>query len=79
MIGLILTLCALTQDAAEIDRILEKVRAARPSDAALSFYRHDWAPTWDGALLRASAEKRPIFLITNTNISGPINFYTGHC
>ncbi len=70
-------LSILAQDDAA--RVLEKFRAARPSDEALAIYRHDWAPTWEEAKERASKEKRPIFLVTNTNISGPTNLYTGHC
>lgn len=60
-------------------RVLEKVRAARPSDDALAVYRHDWAPTWEEARARSRKEKRPILLVVNTNITGPTNFYTGHC
>ena len=74
-------LCALVLLAqeGETDRILKKVREARPSDDALAIYRHDWAPTWEEARGRAAKEGRPIFLVVNTNISGPTNFYTGHC
>ena len=74
-------LCALALLAqeGETDRILRKVREARPSDDALAIYRHDWAPTWEEARSRAAKEGRPVFLVVNTNISGPTNFYTGHC
>lgn len=74
---LLLFLAAQGDPAAE--RVLEKVRAARPTDEALAIYRHDWAPTWEEARTRAAKEKRPIFLVVNTNITGPTNFYTGHC
>jgi hypothetical protein len=77
MILLLLLLAAQGDPAAA--RVLEKFRSARPSDESLAVYRHDWAPTWEEARARAEKEKRPIFLVVNTNISGPTNFYTGHC
>lgn len=78
MRSLLILALALQVDPAAA-RVLEKVRAARPSDDALAVYRHDWAPTWEEARARALKEKRPIFLVVNTNISGPTNFYSGHC
>lgn len=76
----ILLLCLLAaQGDPAVARVLEKVRAARPSDEALAVYRHHWEPTWEEARDRARKEKRPIFLVVNTNITGPTNFYSGHC
>ena len=60
-------------------RILEKAAAARPTDEALAFYRHDWAPSLKEAKARAAAENRPVFFVAVTNISGPDDVFTGHC
>ena len=51
----------------------------RPSAEDMAIYRHDWVATLKQAKDRAKKEGRPIFFIGNTNISGPTNFYSGHC
>ena len=59
--------------------ILQKFEEVRPSAEDMAIYRHDWEATLAQAKVRAKKEGRPIFFIGNTNISGPTNFYTGHC
>ena len=59
-------------------RTLERFARAKPGVEALAFYSLDWSPTLKEALVRAKQEKRPVFLIANTNISAGCNFYTGH-
>lgn len=51
---------------------------AKPADRTLAFYSLDWAANLKEALARGKAERRPIFLIANTNITAGCNFYTGH-
>jgi hypothetical protein len=63
----------------EVARILEKYRAARPSDEKLAFYALDWAPSLAEARARARKEGRPIFFIWLTNITAATSFFTGHC
>ena len=63
----------------ESARILEKFKALRPSDELLRIYRLNWAADFASAKVRAAKEKRPIFFIAVTNITGPDTFFTGHC
>lgn len=81
MAGTLLFLGSLTAGAQEADvrDILRKFEAAQPTADQMAIYQHDWTATLPQALARAKKEKRPIFFIGNTNISGPTNFYTGHC
>jgi hypothetical protein len=63
----------------DVERILERYEKARPSEQELSFYSLDWAADLGEARSRASREGRPVFFIVVTNISGPTDFFTGHC
>ena len=62
-----------------VQEILDEFEAVRPSAEDMAIYRHDWVATLKQAKNRAKKEGRPIFFIGNTNISGPTNFYSGHC
>jgi len=62
-----------------VQEILDEFEAVRPSAEDMTIYRHDWVATLKQAKNRAKKEGRPIFFIGNTNISGPTNFYSGHC
>lgn len=62
----------------DVERILERFEQARPDAKALAFYSLDWAPNLQEAQARARRERRPVFLIVNTNISAGCNFYSGH-
>ena len=62
-----------------VQKILDKFEEVRPSAEDMAIYRHDWVATLKQAKDRAKKEGRPIFFIGNTNISGPTNFYSGHC
>ena len=64
---------------ADVRKIQEKFEAAQPTADQMAVYQHDWTADLSQALARAKQEKRPIFFIGNTNISGPTNFYSGHC
>lgn len=57
---------------------LEQFAKAKPDAKSLAFYSLDWAPNLQEAQARAKAERRPVFLIANTNITAGCNFYTGH-
>ncbi len=74
-------LAALSARAQEGDaeRVLEKFQKAQPDADEMAIYQHDWTANLKQALVRAKKEKRPIFFIGNTNITGPSNFYSGHC
>ncbi len=74
----ILSLLAVGQDGEEA-RLLARYRECRPSDDSLRFYRLDWAADLAAAKARAAKERRPVFFIAVTNISGPDTFFTGHC
>ena len=78
MNSLLLAFALLAQDA-DVRRIMERAAAARPADADLAFYSLDWAPSLKDAKARAAKEGRPVFFVWVTNISGPDNFFTGHC
>jgi len=62
---------------AEVRKVLDKFRAARPDDKELTIFQLDWAPTLQEAKEKGAREKRPIALIVVTNSYG--NLYTGHC
>ncbi len=78
LVALAFTLPAQAQDRSA-EEILRRTEAARPSLAEMAVYQHDWTATLSQATKRAAKEKRPIFFIGNTNITGPTNFYSGHC
>jgi len=79
MLALTLTLgFAFAQDA-EVQTVLEKYRAARPTEQELSIWRIDWIPQFAEAREKAGREGRPLLFIWNRNISGPDSLYTGHC
>jgi hypothetical protein len=63
---------------AEVARILGQFEKAKPDAKALAFYSLDWAPDLKAAQARARVERRPVFLIANTNITAGCNFYSGH-
>ena len=63
----------------EVQKILDRHEAARPTDQSLAFYGLDWAPSLPEAKARAKKEGRPIFFIWLTNISASTSFFTGHC
>ena len=63
----------------EFAAIEKRAKAARPSDDDLAFYSLNWAPSLKDARERAAKEKRPIFFIAVTNITGPDDVYSGHC
>ncbi len=62
---------------ADVQKVLDKYRAAMPAKEALTVYCLDWAATFEEAKERAANEKRPILLIVVTNSYG--NLYSGHC
>jgi len=78
LVALAFALPAHAQDKSA-EEILRRTEAARPSLTEMAVYQHDWSATLSQATKRAAREKRPIFFIGNTNISGPTNFYSGHC
>lgn len=74
----LIALPAIAQDR-KAQEVLQRFEEVRPSAEDMAVYRHDWEATLAQAKVRAKKERRPIFFIGNTNISGPTNFYTGHC
>lgn len=74
---LLLALALLAQD--DAGRILEKYRAARPTDEALGIYRLDWADDLKSALERAKTERRPIFFVATQQLEDAGSLYNGHC
>lgn len=65
-----------SQDA-DVHKVLDKYRAARPDAKDLAIFQLDWTPTLHDAKARAAKEQRPIFLIVVTNSFG--NMHSGHC
>ncbi|MBX7105656.1 MAG: hypothetical protein K1X57_16355 [Gemmataceae bacterium] len=61
-----------------VNDILKRFDAARPDTKSLAFFSLDWEPTLKAALARSKTERRPVFLIANTNITAGCNFYSGH-
>jgi hypothetical protein len=61
----------------EVQKVLDKYRAARPNAKDLAIFHLDWTPALKDAKERASKEQRPILLIVVDNSYG--NIYTGHC
>jgi hypothetical protein len=61
----------------DVQKVLDKYRAARPGAKDLAIFQLDWAPTLKDAKARAAREERPIFLIVVTNSFG--NMHSGHC
>ena len=62
---------------AEVARVLEQHKAARPAESELRIYRLSWMAGLKEARERAAKEDRPIFLMVCTNSYG--NMFTGHC
>lgn len=62
----------------DVARTLERFAHAKPDEKALAFYSLDWAPNLKVAQERARKERRPVFLIANTNITAGCNFFSGH-
>ncbi len=73
-----LSLVAVAQNN-HVEELAERCRQARPGAEELAFYSLDWAPSLEAALERAAQEQRPVFFIHLTNISGPTEFFSGHC
>jgi hypothetical protein len=61
----------------DVQKVLDKYRAARPEPKDLAIFRLDWAPTLKDARARAAREQRPILLMVVTNSFG--NVHSGHC
>jgi hypothetical protein len=61
----------------DVQKVLDRYRAARPEARDLAIFRLDWAPTLKDARAKAARERRPIFLIVVTNSFG--NMHSGHC
>jgi hypothetical protein len=61
----------------EVQKVLDRYRAARPGAKDLAIFRLDWTPTLKDAKARAAKEQRPILLIVVTNSFG--NMHSGHC
>jgi hypothetical protein len=61
----------------DVQRILDKYKAAVPSAKELGLFNLDWAPTLQAAKERVAKQKRPILLMVVRNKYG--NLYTGHC
>ena len=78
LLALVGTLQVLAQDP-QVQKILDRHEAARPTEQSLAFYALDWAPSLPEAKARAKKEGRPIFFIWLTNISAATSFFTGHC
>jgi hypothetical protein len=57
---------------------LQRFENAKPSVEALRFYSLDWVCSLGEAKQRAAAEKRPILVVLNTNITAHCNLYSGH-
>lgn len=70
---------ALWAQAPEAAKILESFEAARPKPADMEIYQLDWEESLADAQKRALAEDRPIFFVWVTNITGPDEFFSGHC
>lgn len=78
LLAVCLSLTVAAQDPAAVE-LLERCQQARPSVDDLAFFSLDWAPSLDEALERAAREQRPVFFIHLTNITGPTEFFSGHC
>jgi hypothetical protein len=61
----------------DVQKVLDKYRAARPDAKDLAIFQLDWTPTLKDAKARAAKEERPIFLIVVTNSFGDMR--SGHC
>jgi hypothetical protein len=62
---------------ADVPKVLEKYRSARPGNKDLAIYTLDWVPTLKDAKKRAAKEKRPVLLLVVTNSYGDV--HSGHC
>lgn len=76
-LAILVTSLLPVQDA-QVQKILERYAAARPSEKSLGFYSLDWAMSLEEAKAQAKKESRPILLILNTNITAGTNFFSGH-
>ena len=74
---LLLAASAARTQEAEVPKILEAYRAARPEVKDLGWYQLDWASSLKEARERAAREGRPICLLVCINVFG--NLFTGHC
>ena len=59
--------------------ILKAYEAARPADRELGVFQLDWADSFKQAKARAAKEKRPIFLVSTTQLKDAGNLRDGHC
>jgi hypothetical protein len=75
---LCLTAVVATPQQASVADVLKRFEQAKPTDKELAFYSLDWVCSLAEAKERAKAERRPILLIVNTNITAHCNFYSGH-
>ena len=75
----LLLLLALCSQETDVQKVLDRVKAAKPSESDLAFYSLAWAPTLKEAKERGAKEGRPVFFVWVTNISAHDDFYTGHC
>jgi hypothetical protein len=57
---------------------LQRFADVKPGAEALRFYSLDWVCSLGEAKQRAAAEKRPILVVLNTNITAHCNLYSGH-
>lgn len=62
----------------DVELLRQRFSKAKPDAKALAFYSLDWSPSLKEAQARAKKERRPVFLIANTNITAGCNFYSGH-
>ena len=69
----------LAVSAAEPADILKGYHAARPADCELGVFQLDWADSFKDAKARALKEKRPIFLVSTTQLKDAGNLRNGHC
>ena len=69
----------LTAYAAQEQDILKAYEAARPADHELGVFQLDWADSFKEAKARAAREKRPIFLVSTTQLKDAGNLRDGHC
>jgi hypothetical protein len=69
----------LAVSAAEPADILKAYEAARPADRDLGVFQLDWADSFKDAKARALKEKRPIFLVSTTQLKDAGNLRDGHC
>ena len=69
----------LASSAGPGEDILAAYEAARPADRDLGVFQLDWADSFKQAKTRAAKEKRPIFLVSTTQLKDAGNLRDGHC